>query len=345
MSAVGAQVSPPGIDLERLGRWWAENVTDLDDTFDVQVLTGGRSNLTYIVTTGGQRWVLRRPPLGHVLATAHDMSREFRMISALRDTPVPVPDPVAQCDDSDVIGAPFYVMSHVPGTAYTRASQLDALPAGGTRAVVMGLVDALATLHTVDSESVGLADFGRPHGYLERQVRRWKQQLDSSHSRDLPAALELHRLLQARVPAESSTGIVHGDYSLGNVLVTENNEPSAILDWEMATLGDPLSDVAMMAIYHRLGLREGEGIVSDVSRAKDFPTEDEIIARYAGRIGRDLADFPFHLGLAAFKLATITEGLHYRYLQGQTVGPGFDTIGESVDPLLEMGLTAMRKRN
>ena len=167
--------------------------------------------------------------------------------------------------------------------------------------------------------------------------------MDASYCRDLPAAEELHKLLAADVPAESATGIVHGDYRLDNVLIDDADQPTAVLDWEMATLGDPLADLALMLMYHRLAESSAATSVTNASTAPGFISEAEVIERYARRSDRDLSRFGFYLGLAAYKLAAILEGIHYRYLHGQTVGEGFDTIGDAIDPLLAAGLSAMKE--
>ncbi|HWJ66942.1 MAG TPA: phosphotransferase family protein [Nocardioides sp.] len=335
----------PGLDLERLAAWLPGVLPDAGTDLSAELVAGGKSNLTYSVTDGTSTWILRRPPLGHVLATAHDMGREFRVMSALQGTEVPVPETYAFCDDPDVLGAPFYLMQRVAGTPYRRASELAALGAERTRDISTQLVDALAALHAIDPVQVGLADFGRPEGFLGRQVGRWRQQLAASYTRDLPAADELHALLAADVPAESAAGIVHGDYRLDNVLVElvdGRDRANAVLDWEMATLGDPLTDLALMLTYHRLGAAIGEA-VTDASLAPGFLTEDEIVARYAAASDRDLSRFGWYLGLAAFKLAAILEGIHYRHLAGQTVGEGFAGIGKAIHPLLDAGLTAIKE--
>jgi aminoglycoside phosphotransferase (APT) family kinase protein len=344
---VTTSAAPPGLDLEALGAWFATAVPGAGARLRGTLVAGGKSNLTYVVTDEASEWIVRRPPLGHVLATAHDMAREYRVMAALRDTGVPVPRTYALCRDIGVLGAEFYVMERCPGTPYRRATELAALGADRTRAISERLVDTLAALHAVEPESVGLGDFGRPEGFLARQVARWKKQLDASRTRDLPAADELHRLLASNVPAESATGIVHGDFRLDNALVDEDDRVSAVLDWEMATLGDPLTDLALMLTYHRLGADAGEGSesVSDVSAAPGFLDERAVIERYAQGSERDLSGFGFYLGLAAFKLAAILEGIHYRYLNGQTVGAGFDHIGEAIHPLLDAGLTAMKENS
>ncbi|MFF0544994.1 phosphotransferase family protein [Nocardia thailandica] len=336
----------PGLDLDRFGPWLRETVPGAGEVTEARLIAGGKSNLTYEVSDGTGRWIVRRPPLGHVLATAHDMTREFRVMSALAPTPVPVPVMYALCEDTEILGAPFYVMEHVEGVPYRSAAELAALGPARTTAISEGLVDTLADLHAVDPASVGLAGFGRPEGFLARQVGRWKKQLDASATRELPAAEELHARLAADVPPESAAGIVHGDYRLDNVLVDANDRPAAVIDWEMATLGDPLTDLALMLIYGRLAGRDAvSGLVADATAAPGFLTEDEIIARYTARSARDMSRFGFHLGLAAFKLAAILEGIHYRHLRGQTVGAGFDGIGDAVHPLLATGLDAVKEHH
>lgn len=332
----------PGLDLARLAGWLPGVLPGAGADLSAELIAGGKSNLTYALSNGTTTWILRRPPLGHVLATAHDMAREYRVMSALQGTGVPVPRTYAFCEDTDVLGAPFYLMERVAGTPYRRATELAALGAERTRSISTQLVDALAALHAIDPAAVGLADFGRPAGFLGRQVALWRKQLAASYTRDLPAADELHALLAADVPAESAAGIVHGDFRLDNVLVDDRDRATAVLDWEMATLGDPLTDLALMLTYHRLGETIGEA-VTDASLAPGFLTEDEIVAQYAAGSERDLSRFGWYLGLAAFKLAAILEGIHYRHLAGQTVGEGFADIGEAIHPLLDAGLTAIKE--
>jgi aminoglycoside phosphotransferase (APT) family kinase protein len=334
---------PPGLDLTRLTDWFLASVPGATGPLRAQLVPGGKSNLTYEVTDGSATWIVRRPPLGHVLATAHDMAREYRVMSALQDTAVPVPRTYALCEDTDVLGAPFYVMERVTGTPYRNAAELEPLGPERTRVISTGLVDTLATLHEVDPTAVGLADFGRPEGFLARQVGRWKKQLVASHCRDLPAADELHARLAADVPEQSAPGIVHGDYRLDNVLTDRHDRPAAVIDWEMATVGDPLTDLALLVLYQRLGALLGAGPVADAASAPGFLTEDEMVERYAGRSDRDLSRLGFYLGLAAFKLAAILEGIHYRHLHGQTVGPGFEHVGDAIHPLLDAGLSALKE--
>ena len=314
----------------------------LEGPLSARLIAGGKSNLTYVVGDGRREVIVRRPPLGHVLATAHDMVREHRVITALRETAVPVPGTYALCPGDDVIGAPFYVMELAPGTPYRLAAELEALGPGRTRAICERMVDTLVALHPVDPQAVGLGDFGRPEGFLERQVRRWKKQLDASRSREVPGVDELHGWLAAHVPPESAPSIVHGDFRLDNLLVDVGDRITAVLDWEMATLGDPLTDVGLLHVYQALAGLEGGGSVSDAPRASGYLTPDEILQRYAAGSGRDLGHLGFHLGLAYFKLAVILEGIHYRYTKGQTVGEGFASIGGAVEPLVAAGLAAVK---
>lgn len=339
----GRTASLPGLDLDRLGAWLPDAVPGAGSDLSATLLAGGKSNLTYAVTDGRSEWIVRRPPLGHVLATAHDMAREYKVLTALQPTEVPVPSTHAFCEDTDVLGAEFYVMERVDGRTYRYARELEPLGPERTRRISAGLVDTLATLHAVDPAAVGLADFGRVDGFLGRQVNRWHKQLQASYSRDLPAADELYARLAAQVPAESAAGIVHGDFRLDNVLVDDHDVPVAVIDWEMATLGDPLTDLALMVVYGRLGAAAPGGEVVDAASAPGFLTEDEIIARYAAGSDRDLSSFGFYLGLASYKLAAIMEGIHFRHLNGQTVGDGFAGIGEVIHPLLDAGLTATEK--
>lgn len=339
---------PRGLDLGALRAWLdAQAPGTVNAELTATLITGGKSNLTYSVSDGTREYVVRRPPMGHVLATAHDMSREYHAMAALAPTDVPVPRMIALCEDTDVIGAPFYVMEKVAGTPYNRASDLAVLGADRTRVITERMVDTLAVLHSVDYVAVGLAEFGRPEGYLGRQVKRWKKQLAASQSRDLPGMDELVARLEATLPEESGATIVHGDFRLDNLLVDDSDRVTAVLDWEMSTLGDPLTDLAILLAYQQLA--EGAdpqgaaaNMVTDAARAEGFLSREEILARYADKSGRDVSEIHFHLGLAFFKLAVILEGIHYRHVHGQTVGAGFDGIGEMVHPLIDAGLAATR---
>ena len=335
---------PPGLDLAALEAWLAGAAPGLlTGTLTGEVIAGGKSNLTYVVTDGTGSVIVRRPPLGHVLATAHDMVREHRVMAALQETAVPVPEMYAVCADDTVIGAPFYVMEFVNGIPYRSVEELESLGAERTRAIGERMVDTLADLHDVVPGSVGLADFGRPQGFLARQVRRWGTQRESSRSRDLVGADELEGLLRNGLPQESAPAIVHGDYRLDNLLVSPDDQIGAVVDWEMATLGDPLTDVALLLTYHRIADLELGAGVSTASRAPGFVSRDDVVARYGARSDRDLTHLGFYEALACFKLAVILEGIHYRHVHGQTVGDGFSQIGSMVEPLLALGLDSMKE--
>ncbi|MGB3438844.1 MAG: phosphotransferase family protein [Actinophytocola sp.] len=326
----------PGLDLERL--------RDYLDTGPLtgRVLGGGKSNLTYHVTDGTEEWVLRRPPLWHVLATAHDMRREFTVMRALADSPVPVPKMVRLCEDTGVLGAPFYLMEHVPGAVLRDPALLDGLGEDRLRGLVLETVDVLAALHAVDSAAVGLVDFGRPQGFNERQVRRWRRQLDDSRSREVPGIDELHARLAADIPPGRDATVLHGDFRLDNVLVdTDGYRVRVVLDWEMSTLGDPLTDVALMLLYAERPVVPEHGPPRSPSSVAGHPSVEDMLARYAAASGRDLSDLCWYRAFAAFKLAVILEGVHYRHLHGQTVGPGFDHVGAQVRPLVERGLAQL----
>ncbi|WP_369215069.1 phosphotransferase family protein [Streptomyces flavofungini] len=335
---------PPGLDLDKLrGHLDRERPGLTGGPLTARLIEGGRSNLTYAVTDGSARWVVRRPPLGHVLATAHDMKREHRVIAALHPTDVPVPAPVLLCEDEAVIGAPFYVMEYVEGTPYRTADELAPLGPERTREAVLGLVDTLVDLHAVDPEAVGLADFGRPEGFLDRQLRRWGKQLDASRNRDLPGIDELHAALGRALPASPAPTVVHGDYRLDNVLIGDDDRIRAILDWEMSTLGDPLTDLGLLVMYSAR-LEVPDSPVSTTAGAPGHPDPAELVERYAARSGRDVSAVSWYTAFAWFKLAVILEGIHYRYTLGQTVGAGFDRIGELVPVFIEHGLSTLRGR-
>ncbi|WP_306326075.1 phosphotransferase family protein [Streptomyces venezuelae] len=334
---------PPGLDPEQLRRHLDRERPGLvSGPLEARLIEGGRSNLTYVVTDGTARWVVRRPPLGHVLATAHDMRREHRVISALHDTAVPVPRTLLLCEDDSVLGAPFYVMEFVEGTPYRSAAELAPLGAERTRAAVLGLVDTLVDLHAVDPAAVGLGDFGRPEGFLDRQLRRWGKQLDASRGRELAGIDELHAALGRALPGSPAPTVIHGDYRLDNVLIDGTDRIRAVLDWEMSTLGDPLTDLGLLVMYST-PLDLPDSPISTTATAPGHPTAAELVERYAARSGRDTSALPWYTAFAWFKLAVILEGIHYRWTLGQTVGAGFDRIGELVPVFIEHGLTTLQE--
>jgi len=336
----------PGIHAAQVARFFRERVPGGDCELDFTLISGGRSNLTYLVRGGGSEWVLRRPPLGHVLPTAHDMGREFRVLSALASTDVPAPRPIALCEDASVNDMPFYVMRYCPGIVLA-----DALPAAYAttaaerRRISVALVDTLVRLHAVDYHAVGLEDFGHPQGYLERQVRRWSQQWERSQTAPLPEIDELIRRLRVALPASPAPTIVHGDYRLGNMAL-DPNDPGrvvAIFDWEMATLGDPLADLGYTLIYWTDATDPppagGVGTASTFTAQPGFLTRDEIVAEYARGSGRNVEAIDFYRVLALYKLAVISEGIYARYLQGKTLGDGFKGMTRASTGLAQRALT------
>ena len=343
-----APADPPGLPLAALGGYLSDRGFEAP-ALSAELIAGGKSNLTYTVTTrtatgGGRTRVLRRPPLGHVLATAHDMGREYRVLSALAPTAVPVPEVYLLCGDPEVIGAPFYLMELVEGTVYRDRSQTESLDAERARAISWALTDVLADLHAVDPAAVGLGDFGRPEGYLDRQVARWGKQLAASRSRDVPGIDELHAALGTGVPASQRAAIVHGDYRLDNAIVGADDRIAAVLDWEMATLGDPLADLGLMCVYWTELDSIGSGaLTSAVDPALGFPDAGALVARYAERSGLDVSPLPWYVAFGYFKLAVIAEGIHFRFLQGKTVGPGFEGMGAMVPALVARGLDTLRE--
>jgi aminoglycoside phosphotransferase (APT) family kinase protein len=341
-----ADADPPGLSREAVAGWLSARGL-VDGPLTAVLVAGGRSNLTYLLSSEAGPLVLRRPPLGHVLATAHDMAREHRVLSALQGTAVPVPRPLALCTDETVTGAPFYVMTFADGLIVRTRSDAGALPAAGRSAVVLAMMATLADLHAVDPAAVALEDFGRPEGFLARQVRRWGAQLDASRSRDLPGIDELRFRLAATVPSSGPPpAIVHGDYRLDNLVVGPPCAPDAyrvraVLDWEMATLGDPLADLGLLIAYWEGLGRLPASAVAALGPAAGMPEGSVLVAEYAARSGRDTAQLPWYVALGFFKIAVILEGIHVRFAQGRTVGPGFDHIGEVVLPLIALGLSAL----
>lgn len=340
MAATG-QSSVDGLDLAALSEFFRDNVSGYGGALRAELLQGGRSNLTYLLTDGHARWVLRRPPLGDLTPSAHDMRREYRAVAALAGSEVPVARAVA-FGDATVIGVPFSVVEYVGGTVIRSREQLHALPQPEITACADALVDALARLHAVDVTAVGLSDFGRPEGYLGRQIRRWHDQWQLVRTRDLRDAERLHARLADACPPESGTSIVHGDYRIDNAILDPAcpSNIRAIVDWEMATLGDPLADLGLHLAYSDPAF-EPVLAGSAACTSDRMPARGDIAQRYATASGRDLSRLPFYLALGYFKAAVIAEGIHARHRQGMTRGSGFGTVGDAVAPLAANGLRAL----
>lgn len=342
----------PGIDSRERLATWLKAETGAGGLGDISLIMGGRSNLTYVLEMaagqGISKLVLRRPPLGHVLPTAHDMSREFRILTALAPTEVPVPQPVAFCQDTEVIGAPFYIMRHVPGMAMRTREDTGSLSQEQAEGLSEQLVRMLAAIHSVDIEP--LQGLGRGVGYLRRQLDRWQRQWQLSVAAAPPGdqlQAEYERLvarLTAALPPDGEVTLVHGDFRLDNTLVTIGPEPriEAVVDWEMATLGDPLADLGLTLSYwtnpgeiddnSKNGL-VARSITGEPTATPGFFTRQRFAERYAELTGRDTTRVDYYIAFGCFKLAVVLQGIHARYLQHQTVGIGFEREGPAV-PLL-----------
>jgi aminoglycoside phosphotransferase (APT) family kinase protein len=321
-----------GIDIEKVSRWLAANVAGAVPPFTFDLIAGGRSNLTFRVTGGdGARFVLRRPPVGLVLATAHDMAREHRLISAVGLTNVPVPACLGLCTDHDVNGADFYVMAYVDGVVLDSPERAAPIAMPVRRAIGEDLVNVLANLHAVDVDAVGLGNLARRDGYIERQVKRWTTQWAASKTRELTAIDEVAAYLGTHVPVQQGVAIVHGDFRLGNCLTdTAAGTIAAVLDWELCTLGDPLADIGHLGVYWADG--GANSASGDATEAGGFIPYADLLERYARRTGRDVSGVDFYIAFAGWRLAVICEGVYARYLGG--------AMGEALDAATLDGMKA-----
>jgi aminoglycoside phosphotransferase (APT) family kinase protein len=324
MSLVGDAAALQGIDAANVRAWLAANVAGAVAPFSFDLIAGGRSNLTFRVTgADGTRYVLRRPPVGLVLATAHDMAREHRLISAMGQTNVPVPACLGLCTDPAVNGADFYVMAFVDGVVLDTPDRAAAIAMPLRRQISENLVDVLADLHAVDVDAVGLGNLAKREGYIERQVKRWSAQWAASKTFEISAVDEVAAYLQSHVPVQQGVSIAHGDYRLGNCLTdTATGRIAAVLDWELCTLGDPLADVGYLGVWWSDG--SGSANTStDVTQAGGFLTYAEVVDRYARRTGRDVSQVDFYVAFGCWRLAVINAGVYARYLGG--------AMGEKLD--------------
>ncbi|HEX3736959.1 MAG TPA: phosphotransferase family protein, partial [Solirubrobacterales bacterium] len=306
--ADGETVAVDGIDIAGLGAWFAAHVPGAQPPLSYERIAGGHSNLTYRVTdAAGTEWALRRPPLGRTLSSAHDMGREHKVVAALGGTPVPVAPVVGLCEDESVNGAPFYVMEFVRGPVLRGVSEAAAaFPVEGDRREIgLRVADTLAAIHAVDPDAVGLGDLGRKEDYVVRQLRRWYGQWEKSKTRDLAAIDRVHERLAARIPTQEGVSIVHGDYRLDNMILTDAGEVAAVVDWELCTLGDPLADVGTLMAYWPERGEERISLGMPANLAPGFPVREEIAARYAETSGRDLSELDFFVALGYWKLAII----------------------------------------
>jgi aminoglycoside phosphotransferase (APT) family kinase protein len=308
----------PGIDVEPVTQWLEANVAGARGPFTFDIIAGGHSNLTYRVSgAGGSAFVLRRPPLGHRLASAHDMSREHRIIAGLQRSTVPVAPALGLCTDESVNDAPFYVMGFVDGHVIRDPVGAElALTPPARRRAGESLVDTMAAIHAVDLDACGLADLGKHEGYIARQLKRWYGQWNDQKTRDLPAIDDAHDALSQRIPEQGPATLVHGDYRLDNCIVGDDGEIRAVLDWEICTLGDPLADIGLLQVYWTGPGDEASAWGGSATTAEGFLDRDDLVARYAQMSGRDLSQLPFYVSFAYWKLACILQGVYFRYLGG-----------------------------
>lgn len=329
--------APKGVDVTRVTEWFRSHADAVAPPLTFDLIAGGRSNLTYRVTdTGGRAWVLRRPPLGQVLATAHDMGREHRIISALAPTDVPVARVVGLCTDESVNGAPFYVMEFVEGLVARDAEAARGLAVEARANAGHQIPDVLARIHAVDPDSVGLGDLGRREGYVERQLKRWYGQWQKSQTRELPVVDEVHAALASRVPEQGPATIVHGDYRLDNCLLGPDGSIAAVLDWELCTLGDPLADVGLLLVYWTEQGDAHPALLDASTTLEGFPSRAQVVERYANASGRDVSDVDYFVAFGYWKLACILEGVYARY-KGGVMGEssGFEGFAAQVEILAQ----------
>ena len=334
-----------GIDRGPVSGWLADNVDGAVPPFDFALIAGGRSNLTYRVTdAAGHAYALRRPPVSHVLATAHDMSREHTVISALQATGVPVPRTLGLCTDTDVNGAPFYVMSFVEGHILRDEAASAGLSEPVRAHASDSLIDTLARLHAVDVDAVGLGDFARREGYIARQLKRWHGQFEQSTLDGVagPAVIDrAFEVLSAKIPEQQGASIVHGDYRLDNTVLDDNGDVIAILDWEICTLGDPLADLGLLLVYWAEADDANQAVLGVAPTAlPGFATRAHLVERYAAASGRDVTAVPYYQAFGIWKLACILQGVYVRYAGGAAAGDrsGVDQFAEGVARLGERAL-------
>ena len=309
--------APAGIDVPALQAWFAER-TDVEGGLTFAPIAGGRSNLTYVVTDqADRRWVLRRPPLHSVLASAHDVGREYRIMRALRGADVPVPPLLGQEPAGGILDAPFFVMEFVAGHVVRTPQDAAALSSTARQRAGEDLADVLVRLHAIEPDDVGLGDLGRRSDYLARQLHRWRGQYDKGRSRDVPAIESLHQRLVAAIPRQQGAAIVHGDYRLDNLMVDDDGTVVAVLDWELCTLGDPLADLGLLAVYwDPFGHGEGLPLIPAAAAIEGMPSFDTVLERYAASSSRDLGALDRYIAFGYWKLAVILEGVLARIKAG-----------------------------
>jgi aminoglycoside phosphotransferase (APT) family kinase protein len=334
--------TPDGIDAAGVQSWFEANVAGVEPPLRFERISGGRSNLTYAVTDSADgRWALRRPPLGSRLASAHDMGREFRIISALQTTPVPVAPALGLCEEPSVNGDPFYVMGWVAGPILRSTADADTFSdPGERRAIGERVIDTLVAIHAVDPDEVGLGEMARKEDYVARQLRRWHGQWQKQHTRELPLVDQVHDRLAARIPDQGPATIVHGDYRIDNMILTDSGEVAAVVDWELCTLGDPLADIGLLLVYWGEPDDVLQPLLEPATTLPGFPSRAQVRELYAERSGRDLSQIDFYVALGLWKLAIVLEGVFARYAAGQYGTPEQTREGDVVEQLVEAAAEA-----
>ena len=334
-----------GIDVPAVSAWIATTVPDAKPPFSFELIAGGRSNLTYrVVDAAGRSMALRRPPVSHVLPTAHDMKREHTVISALGPTDVPVPRTLGLCVDESVNGAPFYLMSFVEGHIVRDEAAAAELSEAGRAQASHSLIDTLAKLHTVDVDAVGLGEFGRREGYIARQLKRWHGQFAQSTVDGVPGPAvvdQVHELLAKQIPEQQTIAIVHGDYRLDNTVLDDDGNVVAILDWEICTLGDPLADLGLLMVYWaQAGDMEVALAGVAPTTLPGFATRSDLLDWYANASGLEVSGVSYYMAFGLWKLACILQGVYVRYAGGAAAGDrsGVDQFAASVGKLGERAL-------
>lgn len=331
-----------GLTIDAVAQWLTEHVPEAAGGFEFSLIAAGGSNLTYRVTDrDGGVFALRRPPEGTALATAHDVDREWRIISALhRSGSVPVPRPIARCDDANITGAPFYVMDFVAGPILRTSADTAGMDAEAALVATNSLIDAQVAMHTIDLDASGLADLGRHDGYVERQLKRWRTQVERADARSVPLIHELHAALVAQVPEErAAPALAHGDYRFDNVVLRPDWSMGAVLDWELCTTGNPLADFAWSMQYWADPGDAFTWLHDAPTASAVFPRSAEVVEFYATATGFDLSDYPFYKAFSWWKQACIVEGVYARRLRGsqggmRQSGPA-SVIADRVDVMLE----------
>ncbi len=338
---------PSLVDEQALERYLAQNLPGETAQLVVERLSAGHSNLTFTVRRGQQEWVLRRPPYGPLLPTAHDVIREYRFISALKDSEVPVPQPVLMCEDTSVIGAPFYLMEKLSGVVIRDELPPQFQNAESGQQITEDLLKTLVKLQSVDWQNSGVATTGKPDGYIARQLKRWSGQLEGAYTRPIPDLLTVGEWLREHLPESPPATIVHGDFRIDNCMYSA--EPPArvigVLDWEMATIGDPLADLGYLLSYWR---NQGEPPASFprdmgyITVLPGFPTRREVIEMYSEFSGRKIGEIRFYVVLAIWKLAILLEGSYKRHLSGTTDDTFFAQLKEGVPSLARRALNVSK---